>query len=45
MCLALTNYCIRTPARGGLILGFTGMVDSEIEPAIKKLAKIVKSFV
>ena len=42
-CLPLSEYCIRRPERGGLILGFTGIDPAEIEHGIQRLAGVVRA--
>lgn len=42
-CLPLSEYCLRRPDRGGLILGFTGIDSAEIENAVQRLAGVVRS--
>jgi GntR family transcriptional regulator / MocR family aminotransferase len=42
-CLPLSEYCMAKPERGGLILGFTGIDEAEIETGIQRLAGVVRA--
>ena len=42
-CLPLSEYAVQPRERGGLILGFTGIDEAEIESGIQRVAACVRS--
>jgi GntR family transcriptional regulator/MocR family aminotransferase len=42
-CLPLSEFRLRPGARGGLVLGFAGMIENTIENAIRRLAGILRA--
>jgi GntR family transcriptional regulator/MocR family aminotransferase len=41
-CLPVSEFRMRPGGRNGLVLGFAGMTDESIEPAIRKLATVLR---
>lgn len=42
-CMPLSEYCVARPDRSGLVLGFSGIDEAEIEAGVQRVAAVVRT--
>ena len=42
-CMPFSEYCVHRPDRGGLVLGFSGIDEAEIEAGVQRVAGVIRN--